>query len=350
MSDTPQQPDSLARYARQMRYAPLGEAGQRRLLAGRALVCGCGALGSVSANLLARAGVGHLRIVDRDFVELTNLQRQVLYDEADVAAGMPKAVAAAEKLRAVNSQIEIEPIVADVDHTNIRALCEGVDVIVDGTDNFETRMLINDAAATLGIPWVYGGSIGAEGQTMTILPGETACLRCLMQEPPPAGTTPTCDTAGVLGGAVSVIASIQAVEALKILSGHRKAVSRVLTVIDLWDNRVRQVKLESLGAAGNCPTCMGREFPWLDGSRGSHTAVLCGRNAVQLSPPAAGGVSLDTLETKLTGVGRMTRNRFLLRLEVDGFQLTVFPDGRAIVGGTDDVAVARSVHAKYIGA
>jgi adenylyltransferase/sulfurtransferase len=340
----------LTRYVRQMRYAPLGEAGQRRLAAGRALVCGCGALGSVSANLLARAGVGKLRIVDRDFLELSNLQRQVLYDEADVAAGLPKAIAAAEKLRRINSQIEIEPVVADVDPTNIARLCDGVDVIVDGTDNFETRLLINDAAAKFKIPWVYAGSIGAEGQTMTILPGETACLRCLMQEAPPPGTTPTCDTAGVLGGAVSLVASIQAVEAIKILSGQREAVSRVLTVIDLWDNRMRQMKLDTLRESGLCPTCSGREYPWLDGQRGSHSAVLCGRNAVQLSPPAGGGVPLEVLAAKLDGVGVVTRNRFLLRLDVDGYQLTVFPDGRTIVSGTDDVATARSLHAKYVGA
>ena len=339
----------LTRYNRQMRFAPLGEDGQRRLSAARALVCGCGALGSVSANLLARAGVGHLRIVDRDFLELSNLQRQVLYDEADVAAGLPKAIAAAEKLRRINSQIEVEPVVADVDPTNIARLCENVDVIVDGTDNFETRLLINDAAAKLRIPWVYAGSIGAEGQTMTILPGETACLRCLMQEAPPPGTTPTCDTAGVLGGAVSVVASIQAVEAIKILSGHREAVSRVLTVIDLWDNRVRQVKLDTLRDSGQCPTCNGQEYPWLEGQRGSHTAVLCGRNAVQLSPPSGGGVPLGALAAKLTGVGRVTRNKFLLRLDVDEFQLTVFPDGRAIIGGTNDIATARTLHAKYIG-
>lgn len=346
MSDNSHSED-FTRYARQMRYAPLGEAGQRRLATSRALICGCGALGSVSANLLARAGVGHLRIVDRDFLELSNLQRQVLYDEADVAAGLPKAIAAADKLRRINSQIEIEPVVADIDPTNIAQLCQEVDVIVDGTDNFETRLLINDAAAKFNIPWVYAGSIGAEGQTMTILPGETACLRCLMQEAPPPGTTPTCDTAGVLGGAVSVVASIQVVEAIKILSGNREAVSRVLTVIDLWDNRMRQMKLDALRAA--CPTCSGREYPWLEGQRGSHTAVLCGRNAVQLSPPSGGGVSLDVLAAKLAGVGRVTRNKFLLRLEVDGYQLTVFPDGRAIVGGTDDIATARTMHAKYIG-
>ena len=288
---------SFDRYVRQMRYtcAPWGKKDNDRLLAGRVLLCGCGALGSVLANTLARAGVGHLRIVDRDFLELNNLQRQVLYDEDDVAAGLPKAIAAANKLRKINSEITIEPLVVDVDPTNITALIEGVDLILDGTDNFETRFLLNDAALKFNIPWVYGGCIGAEGQTMTILPGETPCLRCLMQEMPPPGTTPTCDTAGILGPIINVIASMQACEAIKILSGHREAVSRVLNVFELWDNRIRQVKLDTLSEGSDCPTCHRREFPWLDGQRGSHTAVLCGRNSVQLTRSPAAKRLLSTI-------------------------------------------------------
>ena len=201
----------LNRYARQMLFPALGKEGQQRLLASRVLVCGCGALGSVLANTLARAGVGHLRIVDRDFLETNNLQRQVLFDEDDVAADLPKSIAAAEKLRKINSQVEIEPIVADVDHTNVLELCSDVDLILDGTDNFETRFLINDVAVREAIPWIFGGCLGAEGQTMTILPGETPCLRCLFAEPPPPGSTPTCDTAGILAPIVNVIASIQGI-------------------------------------------------------------------------------------------------------------------------------------------
>ncbi len=342
--------DPLARYARQVRYAPLGEEGQRRLLSSRALVCGCGALGSVVANTLARAGVGKLRIVDRDFLELNNLQRQVLYDEADVEAGIPKAIAAANKLRAINSQIEIEPIVADVDCRNMAELARDVDVIIDGTDNFEIRFLLNDASARWGIPWIYGGCLGAEGQTMTILPGESPCLRCLMQEAPPPGTTETCDTAGILGPIINVIASIEACEALKILSGHRDATSRVLQVFDLWDNSTRQVRLDALRAARDkCPTCSGTEFPWLDGRRGSQTAVLCGRNAVQLSFPDQPATSLERLAERLSSLGQVTRNRYLLRCHVDKYLFTVFPDGRAIVGGTSDVAEARSAYARYLG-
>jgi adenylyltransferase/sulfurtransferase len=340
----------LARYSRQTRFAPLGEAGQRRLASGRALICGCGALGSVIANTLARAGVGKLRIVDRDYPDLSNLQRQVLFDEADVAAGLPKAVAAAEKLRRANSTIEIEPVVADVDHTNLVELCQGVDVIVDGTDNFETRFLLNDAALNLGIPWVYGGCLGAEGQSMTILPGRTPCLRCLMPEPPEPGTSPTCDTAGILAGAIGVVASLQSVEAIKILSGRLDAVSPYLTVVDLWHNTQRQLRVATLQGQADCPACNGREYPWLAGNRGSQSAVLCGRNAVQLRSSTSGRLSLDELAARLATAGPITRNPYLLRLSVEDYTLTVFPDGRAIVVGTEDPAVARGVYARYVGA
>jgi adenylyltransferase/sulfurtransferase len=332
-----------------MRYAPMGEEGQRRLLASKALICGCGALGSVLANTLARAGVGRLTIVDRDFLETNNLQRQNLYDEDDVAAGLPKAIAAKAKLERINSDIAIEAVVADVNHLNILALAEGADVLLDGTDNFETRYLLNDVSQKLGIPWVFGGCLGADGQTMTIVPGETPCLRCLHPEPPGAGASPTCDTAGILAPIINVVGSWQASEALKILSGRREAVSRSLTVFEMWDNRVRQIKLDALAGEG-CPACRKEEFPWLEGKRGGQTAILCGRNAVQLSFPGHAELSLANLAEKLSGVGRVSRNAFLLRLEVDDYQLTVFPDGRAIIGGTEDVALAKSVYARYVGA
>lgn len=352
MSPQPdREPDdpALARYSRQTMFPPLGVEGQRRLLTSRALVVGCGALGTVIANTLARAGVGHLRIVDRDFVELNNLQRQVLFDEADAAAALPKAIVAADKLRRANSQIEIEPIVADVDHVNIQSLCDGVQVILDATDNFEIRFLINDAALKWNIPWVYGGCLGAEGQTMTIVPGETPCLRCLMSESPPPGTTPTCDTAGILASIIGVIASMEALEALKILSGQRSAVSRTLNIVELWDNRLRQVNVAGLRESVDCPSCQGRDFPWLEGRRGSQSAVLCGRNAVQLSHLGAQRLSLDAVVQKWTGLGQVMRNAYLARLTVDGYVVTLFPDGRAIVGGTDDVATARTVYARYVG-
>jgi len=337
-----------SRYARQMRFAPLGVEGQRKLLTSRALVVGCGALGSVIANTLARAGVGKLRIVDRDFLELNNLQRQVLYDEDDVAAGLPKAIAAKNRLDRINSTIEIDAVVADVDHTNIERLLNGVDCLVDGTDNFETRFLLNDAAVKTSTPWVYGGCIGAEGQTLTILPGQTPCLRCLMPEPPPPGTTPTCDSAGILGTVIGVVASMESNEALKILSGNSESISRTWTILDLWDNTVRQIKLAS-ARTSDCPCCGRREFNWLAGERGSHTAVLCGRNAVQLSFPGRPAVALEQLETKLAAVGQVSRNKYLVRASVGPYNITVFPDGRAVIGGTEDIAEARSVYAKYVG-
>jgi molybdopterin-synthase adenylyltransferase len=341
-------PVDLARYARQVRFPPLGEEGQRRLSQGRALLCGCGALGSTIANLLVRAGIGALRIVDRDFVELSNLQRQSLFDEADARAGLPKAIAAAEKLRTINSTVTIEPIVADIEPENVEPFCEGIDLILDGTDNFETRLLLNDAAVKLAIPWVYGGCVGAEGQTMTILPGETPCLRCLMPECPAPGSTATCETAGILGPIVGLIASIEAAEAMKILSGNRAAVSRELTVLDLWQNVIRRIDIRRLRDQTDCPTCKHGEFPWLHGRAGGRTAVLCGRNAVQLSHPGA-SISLDDLAVKLEGVGQLTRNQYLLRFVVEGYELTIFPDARAIVSGTNDIAVARAVYAKYVG-
>ncbi len=338
----------LARYARQMRFPPLGEEGQQRLGVAGALSCGCGALGSAIANTLVRAGVGRLRIVDRDFVELTNLQRQSLFDEADARAGVPKAVAAAEKLRQINSTVTVEPVVADIDSANIERFCDGFDLILDGTDNFETRFLINDAAVKLGRPWIYGGCLGAEGQTMTIVPGQTPCLRCLMPECPAPGSMPTCEVAGILGPIVGLIASIEAAEAIKILSGNGHSISRCLVVVDLWQSQIRQIDVGRLRDEVDCPTCKHGEYFWLSGRSASRTAVLCGRNAVQLSQPGA-SISLDDLAQKLAGVGELSRNPFLLRLKVERYELTIFPDARAIVSGTDDVAAARAIYAKYIG-
>lgn len=344
-----QPPHDLDRYVRQIRYPPIGTEGQQKIAASGALLCGCGALGSVLASTLVRAGVGMLRIVDRDFVETSNLQRQILFDEHDVTAHLPKAIAATDKLRRINSQVDIDPVVADVDHTNIVSLSRDVDILVDGTDNFETRFLLNDLAVREGLPWVYGGCIGADGQSMTILPGETPCLTCLLKDAPPPGTTPTCDTAGILGPIVGLIASLQAIEVLKILSGHREAINRGLYVVQLWDNQIRQIDLGSLRDQVDCRTCKRHEFPWLEGRMGSHTAVLCGRNAVQLTSPGGAGLALTELAEKLRGVGQISCNPYLLRLDVDDYRITVFADGRAIIGGTEDIATARSVYARLIG-
>ncbi|MEX0703951.1 MAG: ThiF family adenylyltransferase [Planctomycetales bacterium] len=345
-------PPALDRYAKQILFASLGEQGQAKLREAKVLLCGCGALGSVLADTLTRAGVGELRIVDRDFVELSNLQRQVLYDEADVESRLPKAIAAAEKLRRINRNVAIEPIVADIDHENILGFAAGRDLILDGSDNFEVRFLINDAALETGIPWIYAGVIGSHGQTMAVFPGRTACLRCLIEDVPPPGTTETCDTAGVLGPAVNVIASLEAVDAIKILSGQPQLVEPVLTIVDVWDGTFRRLNVGDLRDRGDCPACKGGGREWLSGARGSQSTVLCGRNAVQVAPQHKGRISLDELAGRLRGQGRVETNPFLLRFSLvePAFEITVFGDGRAIVQGTEDVAAARAIYARYIGA
>ena len=344
-------PPDFERYQKQVLFAGIGEEGQRRISRSRALLVGCGALGSVIADQMVRAGVGFVRLVDRDFVELSNLQRQVLYDEQDVADQLPKAVAAEQKLRRINSAIEIESVVTDVDHTNILELAEGVDVILDGTDNFEVRFLINDASLETGIPWINGGCVGSHGQVMTVIPGRTGCLRCLIANEPEPGGTETCDTAGVLGPAVNIVASLQAVDALKLLAGRDDAIEPVLTVVDVWDGSLRRLKLGNLPETTNCPACRGGERKWLHGEQGSRTTVLCGRNAVQVSPSRKARVSLDELAEKLQASGEVSSNPFLLRLSLKdpAVEITVFRDGRAIVKGTDDIAAARSLYARYIG-
>ncbi len=341
--------ESLERYSRQMRFPPLGEAGQRKIVQSTVALCGCGALGTVLANHLARAGVGRLRIIDRDFIETHNLQRQILFDEDDVAQNLPKAEAAARKLRVVNSSITIEPVVTDIDHTNIVELVGDADLILDGTDNFETRYLINDAAVKLGKPWIYGGVIGSEGQTMTVIPGKTPCLRCLIETAPPPGMTPTCETAGVLGPAVAVIASFEAVEALKILAGAWDALNTHLIMVDVWDWTFRQLKIAGLMGKIDCPCCKKREFEWLEGGQGSHTTTLCGRNAVQVAVRRQDALDFGELAGRLVGLGEVRRNAYMLRFATEGHEFTVFPDGRAIIKGTNDVVKARTLYAQFIG-
>lgn len=342
---------SLDRYRKQALFAPLGEDGQTRLREGRALVVGCGALGSVIAESLVRAGVGLVRIVDRDFVEITNLQRQVLYDEQDVADQLPKAEAAARKLRVINSDVTVESVVADLTSDNIGTLAAGVQVIVDGTDNFETRFLVNDYAFENNIPWVHAGCVGCHGQVMTFRPGKTICFRCLMGGVPEPGSGETCDTAGVLGPAVNVIASLQSLDAIKLLSGREDAIEPVLTVVDLWEGTFRRLNVGTPESSERCSGCTQGDRPWLHGQQSARSAVLCGRNAVQITPPQRMQIALSELESRLATSGRVIRNPFLLKLETaDGlFQLTVFGDGRAIVQGTEDPGIARGVYARYIG-
>ena len=335
------------RYSRQTRFPPLGVAGQAKLAAARVAILGCGALGAAAALALGRAGVGFLRLIDRDVPEPSNLPRQVLFDEADVAAGLPKAVAAARQLARINSAAVFEPIVADLTPANAVDLLAGVHVIVDGTDNLEARYLVNEVACRAGTPWVHGGAIGAEGRVLTVIPGRTACLRCLVPEPPPPGTLPTCDTAGIIGPAALVVGAVQAAEVIKLLVGQATATTGRMLACDLWSFQWRVVDLAPLAAAG-CPTCRAGDAPWLEGRMGGPATPLCGRDAVQV---AAGGgrVDLPALAERLAGVGRVTANDWLLRAEVEpGIRLSVFADGRAIVDGTSDPARGRAIVARYL--
>jgi molybdopterin/thiamine biosynthesis adenylyltransferase len=344
----------LDRYSRQMRVPGIGKAGQERIMNSRVTLCGVGALGTVIANTLVRAGVGFIRVVDRDFVEPSNLQRQVLFDESDVANNLPKAEAAAIKMRQINSTVTVEPIVADINRSNIEELCKDADMILDGTDNFEVRYTINDVAVKLGKPWVYGGAVGTEGMTFTIIPGETPCLRCVFEASPGPGDVGTCETAGVLAPTVTIIASFQAAEALKILAGKKEAINRELFVMNLWDNTTRRVKIAPLaGRKGKCPCCALRQFDWLDGEQGTQTTSLCGRNAVQVTPRAGTKLDFGSLTNQLKASGTVSANKFLLKFNVtdagDGYEFTIFPDGRAIIKGTDELDRAKVLYAKYVG-
>ena len=333
------------KYSRQILFPPIGVEGQAKLLESKAVILGCGALGTAQANALARAGVGTLRIVDRDFVEESNLQRQILYDEADARERLPKAVAAARKLHEINSDVQVEAVVEDVDNRNIEALVAGFQVVLDATDNFEARYLLNDVCVKLGLPWIYGAVVASYGTTMTILPGTTPCLACVFPSPP-EGTYDTCDTVGVIGPAVSWVAGIQVTEALKILLGRQPELHGAMLAYDVWTNQFHQVRPRRDPA---CRVCAAREFAYLDRTGPTHTS-LCGRDSVQIRPATSRQLDLAELKTRLEQFGRVRANEFLLIFAVDAYELTIFPDGRAIVKGTHDPAVARSVYAKYIGA
>ena len=331
------------RYSRQILFPGIGEAGQQRLLDARVAVAGCGALGSFQAGALARAGVGFLRIIDRDYVELSNLQRQWLFDECDAEQALPKAVAAARKIAAINHDVQTEPAVADLTASNVADFFDDVDLILDGTDNFETRYLINDYSVDRGRPWIYGAAIGSYGITMPVLPARTACLRCVYPDPP-AGAQPTCETAGVLGSITALIASLQVAEALKILCAVEP--SRKITTVDVWSGEIRQVAQP--GPSQQCPACGRREFPYLEESSRAPVS-LCGHNAVQIHERRR-PLDLSDLAMRLQPLGRVRSNEFALRFETPPYLLTIFPDGRAIVKGTTDAGLARSLYARYIGA
>jgi molybdopterin/thiamine biosynthesis adenylyltransferase len=333
-----------SRYSRQSRFAPVGEEGQRRIRAASVVVVGCGALGTVEAEILARAGVGRLRVIDRDFVERSNLQRQFLYCEADAEAGLPKAMAAARRLAQVNSDVAIEPLVADLTPASAEELLEGTDLIVDGTDNFEARFLINDFAVREEIPWIYAAAVGSYGLKLPIVPGQTACLRCVYPEPP-QGAQPTCETDGVLAPVTAAIASLACGDALRILACGSGSLLARMTTVDVWSGEIRQTKPPARDPA--CPCCARRDFVHLNGQRRAPIS-LCGRNAVQIHERSR-PVDLVELAKRLAPLATVRSNDFAVRAMVESFELTVFPDGRAIIKGTTDPGVARGVYARYVG-
>jgi molybdopterin/thiamine biosynthesis adenylyltransferase len=331
------------RYSRQIRFPGLGEKGQERLLTSHVAIVGCGALGSFQAGAMARAGVGKLTIIDRDYVELSNLQRQWLFNEQDAEEALPKSIAASRAIRLINSTCSVVPQVADLTAVNIDDLLDAVDLILDGTDNFETRYLINDFAIRQKIPWIYGGAVGSYGVTMPIVPAETCCFRCVYPDPP-SGAQPTCETAGVLNAITSAVASLQSAAAVKILAGH--AVAAQITTIDIWSGVVRQVSQPEPDPA--CPACGRHEYEYLNGSQRAPIS-LCGRNAVQIHERSR-PLDLERLKTELQGLGDIRANEFALRFFVAPYEMTIFADGRAIIKGTTDVGVARSLYSRYVGA
>jgi adenylyltransferase/sulfurtransferase len=337
----------LERYSRQMILPGWGREGQE-LLAGRtAVVAGCGALGSHVASHLARAGVGRLVLADRDFVEYHNLPRQALYSEEDAASGVPKAVAAAQRLRKINSQIQVEGHVVDINADTVHELIDGADLVFDGADNFEVRYLLNEACVKHDTPWVYGGVLGTYGLSTAIVPGATPCLRCLLGPMPPPGSVPTCETAGILGTVVAVIAALEVTEGFKILLGRHDELFHSLVMVDVWTGDFERARTQRGEAP--CPVCDEGHYELLDEETGTATAVLCGSNAVQIRPRGAGAVDLQELAERLAVSGPVQVNRYLVRVEVEGCVLAVFGDGRAIIRGTDEPSKARALYARYIG-
>ncbi len=335
------------RYSRQILFAEVGKAGQEKLRNARVLLAGCGALGASHAEMLARGGIGTLRIVDRDFVEFTNLQRQTLFKESDAAERLPKAIAAKKRIGEINSEIAVEAMIADINKSDVESLIEGCDVVLDGTDNFQVRYLLNDACVKHSKTWIYGAAVSSYGTTMTITPGETPCLRCVFEQMPDAGSSPTCDTAGVIMPIISSVSAIQVTEAIKVLIGDTSSLHRSLIQVDVWANDWRKIKLGPPNP--ECKACGMRDFEFLDAEAAEFAAVLCGRNAVQIAPPRPVAIDLAGFAGKLSNIQDIKWNEYLVRFAVNGSEITLFSDGRAIVKGTDDVSVARSLYARYIG-
>ena len=332
------------RYSRQVLFRGIGVEGQRQLTASRISIVGCGATGSAIASLLARAGVGSIRIVDRDYVEPSNLQRQSLFDEADAAESLPKAIAAARKIAAFNSEIVVEPYVADLTPTNIEGMFEGTQLILDGTDNFETRYLINDFAVKNSLPWIYTAAVGSYGVTLNVLPGKSACLACVFADPP-QGTFETCETAGILNSAVNLVASIAATEAVKLLVGAEEWLRRTLLSFDVWRNERAEVAGDN--PRPDCRVCGEHEFLHLAGAERPHI-TLCGRNSVQIHERHR-PVDLAEMSERLKPLGTVRHNDFVLKFWNEPYEMTLFPDGRAIIKGTTDKTIARSLYARYVG-
>jgi len=332
------------RYSRQMLFEAIGREGQKKLAGSSAVIVGCGALGTVIADRMARAGVGGIRIVDRDFVELDNLQRQVLFTEEHARLRIPKAVAAASVLEAANSEIEIEAVVSDVTTANVEKLIEGCDILMDATDNLETRFLMNDACLKAGIPWIHGAAVGSFGQEMPIVGGVTACYLCLMPEPPSVPLQ-GCDVMGVLSTVTGIIAEIQTTHAIQMLTSNHIPDS-TLTYIDVWECEFERIVVERVR---DCPACVKGEYRFLKGSEVSWSTALCGRNSVQISPAREMILDMEDLACSLGRLGHVTDNGYLLVFSVDGYEMTLFPNGRAIIKGTTDESVARSLYSRYIG-
>ena len=334
------------RYSRQILFRGIGEEGQRRLSIAKVAIVGCGATGSALASLLARSGVGFLRIIDRDYVEPSNLQRQSLFDEADAAESLPKAIAAARKISAFNSQIVVESNVDDLVPANIESLLQGADLILDGTDNFETRYLINDFAVDRSLPWIYSAAVGSYGVTLNVIPGKTACLACIFPDSP-RGMVETCETSGILNSAVNLIASVSATEALKFLvaGADNPQIRRTLLSFDLWTNEHAEISSAKLRAG--CRACSERDFIHLAGEGRPHI-TLCGRNSVQIHERQR-PIDFGEMDRRLRPHGLVRHNDFVLKFWHDPYEMTLFPDGRAIIKGTTDTAVARSLYARYVG-
>ena len=334
------------RYSRQILFSEIGSDGQQSLHDSRVLVVGCGALGSAQLEALARAGVGKLRIADRDFVEASNLQRQTLFSERDADDRLPKAIAAANRIAEINTDVETEPEVVDVNPGNVERLVTGCDLVLDGTDNFATRYLINDACVRLKKNWIYGAAVGSYGVTMTVRPHQTPCLRCIFDKAPPAAATPTCDTAGVIMPIISVVAAVQITEALKLLTGNVDALHGSLMQFDVWRNEWKKINPGS--PRTDCETCGQLKFPAMNATS-EFSAVLCGRDAVQLSPEQPTRIDFRALADRLKNLGEVKFNEYLLRFRINDYELTVFQDARSIIRGTDEISIARSLYSKYIG-